>query len=89
MPNKVKENPTALKIIEYRLYVSVCTSRFLSHFSIFNAYQVEAPPLTVVRLYVKSPMNQNAEDLMIGVPSPVSLKQLRELNILVVDRPKE
>jgi aspartyl-tRNA synthetase len=30
------------------------------------------------------PMNQKAEDLMMGAPSDVTLKQLRELNIRVV-----
>ena len=35
------------------------------------------------------PMNQRAEDLMLGAPSDVSARQLRELNILLVpvDRP--
>jgi aspartyl-tRNA synthetase len=30
------------------------------------------------------PMNQQAQDLMMGAPSPVSAKQLRELHIRVV-----
>jgi aspartyl-tRNA synthetase len=33
-------------------------------------------------------MNQRAEDLMMGAPSPVSPRQLRELNIRVADPPK-
>ncbi|MFN3425478.1 MAG: aspartate--tRNA ligase [Novosphingobium meiothermophilum] len=34
------------------------------------------------------PMNQRAEDLLMGAPSPASLKQLRELNIRVVEQAK-
>ncbi|HZV56091.1 MAG TPA: aspartate--tRNA ligase [Sphingobium sp.] len=34
------------------------------------------------------PMNQRAEDLLMGAPSPASLKQLRELHIRVVEPPK-
>jgi aspartyl-tRNA synthetase len=41
-----------------------------------------------IREVITFPMNQKAEDLMMGAPSPVSLKQLRELNIRVVDGPK-
>ena len=37
--------------------------------------------LRVVMLF---PMNQRAEDLMMGAPSEVSPKQLRELHIRVV-----
>ncbi|MES1984492.1 MAG: aspartate--tRNA ligase [Pseudomonadota bacterium] len=33
------------------------------------------------------PMNQRAEDLLMGAPSPPALKQLRELNIRVIDTP--
>jgi aspartyl-tRNA synthetase len=32
-------------------------------------------------------MTQNAEDLLMGAPSSVSDKQLRELHIRVVERP--
>jgi len=32
-------------------------------------------------------MNQRAEDLMMGAPSVVSAKQLRELNIRIVEPP--
>jgi aspartyl-tRNA synthetase len=32
-------------------------------------------------------MNQRAEDLMMGAPSDVSLKQLRELHIRLADAP--
>ncbi|MBA2770452.1 MAG: aspartate--tRNA ligase [Sphingomonas sp.] len=39
-----------------------------------------------LREVVLFPMNQKAEDLMMNAPSPVSLKQLRELNIRVVDQ---
>jgi aspartyl-tRNA synthetase len=41
-----------------------------------------------IREVITFPMNQKAEDLMMGAPSPVSLKQLRELNIRVIDGPK-
>ncbi|MCH4150352.1 MAG: aspartate--tRNA ligase [Sphingobium sp.] len=34
------------------------------------------------------PMNQRAEDLLMGAPSPAALKQLRELNIRVVEPQK-
>jgi aspartyl-tRNA synthetase len=34
------------------------------------------------------PMNQQAEDLLIGAPSEVSPKQLKELNIRIVPPPK-
>jgi len=34
------------------------------------------------------PMNQKAEDLMMGAPGPVTAKQLRELNIRIVEQPK-
>ena len=38
-----------------------------------------------IREVVLFPMNQKAEDLMMGAPSQVSLKQLRELHIRVVE----
>jgi len=41
-----------------------------------------------IREVVLFPMNQKAEDLMMGAPSQVSLKQLRELNIRVVESQK-
>jgi aspartyl-tRNA synthetase len=41
-----------------------------------------------IREVITFPMNQKAEDLMMGAPSPVSLKQLRELNIRMVEQPK-
>ncbi len=41
-----------------------------------------------IREVVLFPMNQKAEDLMMNAPSPVSLKQLRELNIRVVEQQK-
>ena len=34
------------------------------------------------------PMNQNAEDLLMGAPSKVNEKQLKELNIKVVEKKK-
>jgi aspartyl-tRNA synthetase len=34
------------------------------------------------------PMNQRAEDLLMGAPAPAEPKQLRELNIRVVEQPK-
>jgi aspartyl-tRNA synthetase len=41
-----------------------------------------------IREVVVFPMNQKAEDLMMNAPSPVSLKQLRELNIRIVEQQK-
>jgi aspartyl-tRNA synthetase len=41
-----------------------------------------------IREVVLFPMNQKAEDLMMGAPGEVSAKQLRELHIRVVDPPK-
>ena len=38
-----------------------------------------------IREVVLFPMNQKAEDLMMGAPSFVSAKQLRELNIRTVE----
>ena len=40
-----------------------------------------------IREVVLFPMNQKAEDLMMGAPSPVSMKQLRELSIRIIDGP--
>jgi aspartyl-tRNA synthetase len=39
-----------------------------------------------IREVVLFPMNQKAEDLMMNAPSEVSPKQLRELNIRIVDQ---
>jgi len=41
-----------------------------------------------IREVVLFPMNQKAEDLMMNAPSEVSPKQLRELNIRIVEPPK-
>jgi aspartyl-tRNA synthetase len=41
-----------------------------------------------LRQVVMFPMNQQAEDLLMGAPSEVSPKQLKELNIRVVLPPK-
>jgi aspartyl-tRNA synthetase len=41
-----------------------------------------------IREVVVFPMNQKAEDLMMGAPGPVTAKQLRELNIRVVEPAK-
>ncbi|HWI87204.1 MAG TPA: aspartate--tRNA ligase [Sphingomonas sp.] len=40
-----------------------------------------------IREVVLFPMNQKAEDLMMNAPSAVTAKQLRELNIRIVDQP--
>ncbi|MEO1045478.1 MAG: aspartate--tRNA ligase [Pseudomonadota bacterium] len=42
-----------------------------------------------LREVVLFPMNQKAEDLMMGAPGHVDLKQLRELHIRVVEPPKQ
>ena len=42
----------------------------------------------MLREVVVFPMNQKAEDLMMGAPAPVSEKQLKELHIRLVDGPK-
>ena len=42
-----------------------------------------------LREVVVFPMNQKAEDLMMGAPSEVSAKQLRELHIRIVEPPKQ
>jgi aspartyl-tRNA synthetase len=39
-----------------------------------------------LREVIAFPMTQNAEDLLMGAPAPVSEKQLRELHIRVVER---
>ena len=41
-----------------------------------------------IREVVLFPMNQKAEDLMMGAPSAVSLKQLRELSIRLAEPQK-
>ena len=41
-----------------------------------------------IREVIVFPMNQKAEDLMMGAPSEVRSKQLRELNIRIVEQPK-
>ena len=35
------------------------------------------------------PMNQNAEDLLMGAPSAASDKQLKELNIKIIEKKKK
>ncbi|MEO1167628.1 MAG: aspartate--tRNA ligase [Pseudomonadota bacterium] len=42
-----------------------------------------------LREIVLFPMNQKAEDLMMGAPSDVNQRQLRELNIRIVEPPKD
>jgi len=41
-----------------------------------------------IREVILFPMNQKAEDLMMNAPGPVTAKQLRELNIRIVEPPK-
>jgi aspartyl-tRNA synthetase len=41
-----------------------------------------------IREVITFPMNQKAEDLMMGAPGPASAKQLRELNIRMVEQAK-
>jgi aspartyl-tRNA synthetase len=41
-----------------------------------------------IREVIAFPMNQRAQDLMMGAPSPVAIKQLRELHIRTVEPPK-
>ncbi len=41
-----------------------------------------------IREVIVFPMNQKAEDLMMGAPGPVDAKQLRELNIRLVEQTK-
>ena len=41
-----------------------------------------------IREVIAFPLNQKGEDLMMGAPSGVALKQLRELGIRVVEQPK-
>jgi aspartyl-tRNA synthetase len=38
-----------------------------------------------IREVILFPMTQKAEDLMMNAPAPVTLKQLKELNIRVVE----
>ncbi len=41
-----------------------------------------------IREVIAFPLNQKGEDLMMGAPSTVDLKQLKELGIRVVEAPK-
>lgn len=42
-----------------------------------------------IREVIAFPMNQKAEDLLMGAPAPVDIKQLRELNIQLSPKAKE
>ena len=39
-----------------------------------------------IREIIPFPMNKNAQDLLMGAPSPVMPKQLEELNIAIVEK---
>jgi aspartyl-tRNA synthetase len=41
-----------------------------------------------IREVIAFPMNQRAQDLMMGAPSAVGLRQMRELHIRTVEPPK-
>ena len=41
-----------------------------------------------LREITRFPMNQRAEDRLMGAPSPAEPRQLRELALRVVERPK-
>ena len=43
---------------------------------------------TNIREVTLFPMNQNAQDLLMGAPSKASEEQLKDLNIKVVDKKK-
>ncbi|WP_293880189.1 aspartate--tRNA ligase [Sphingomonas sp.] len=42
-----------------------------------------------IREVIVFPMNQKAEDVMMGAPAPATAKQLRELSIRLIDGPKD
>jgi len=42
-----------------------------------------------IREVIAFPMNQKGEDLMMGAPAQVDLKQLRELQLRVIEQPKQ
>ena len=41
-----------------------------------------------IREVTAFPMNQNAQDLMLGAPSPVDERQLRDLHVRLVEKKK-
>src|SRR5690606_13038727 len=41
-----------------------------------------------IREVIAFPLNQRAQDLMMGAPNPVSARQLRDVHIRLIEQPK-
>ena len=41
-----------------------------------------------IREVIAFPLNQRAQDLMMGAPSPVSPRQLRDVHVRLIEQPK-